>query len=208
MKKSSIADATLTRLSMYHCYINELLLAGKKAVLTSEDLAGDLGIHPDLIRKDLSTLGEIGTRGLGYDPTHLYRALSEFLGQTKLHSLAFVGNGDLASGMLCMFPFQKFGFELKAIFSENPHDAGRVVGGIDVYAFDSIVKIITEKEIKIAMVASSPATADSVVEQLAQGGVQGILNISPSLIHPPEGIFIHNVNLPCDLKVLVYKCKI
>lgn len=205
MKKDGISDATLNRLSMYHCYINELLLAGRKSVLTSEDVASDLGIHPDLIRKDLSNLGEIGTRGLGYEPTNLHHALSEFLGQTRMHPLAFVANGDLVSGMLCMFPFQKFGFELLAIFSENSQDRGRVIGGIDVYSIEEIVKVITEKQIKIAIVACSPILAEPVVEKLVSGGAQGILNMSPVLIHPPEGIFVNNVNMPCDLKVLVYK---
>ncbi|MCU0649910.1 MAG: hypothetical protein MUF00_18105, partial [Gemmatimonadaceae bacterium] len=63
-----IADSTVRRLSMYLRYLEELDAIGRSSA-SSEELAALSGTTSAQVRKDLSSFGSFGKRGLGY-PVH------------------------------------------------------------------------------------------------------------------------------------------
>jgi redox-sensing transcriptional repressor len=56
----------------------------------------------------------------------------------------------------------------------------------------------------MAILCVPGSTAQSVAEQLAEAGIQAILNFSPVVLYLPETIAVNNVNLAIELENLSY----
>jgi redox-sensing transcriptional repressor len=56
----------------------------------------------------------------------------------------------------------------------------------------------------MAILCVPGSAAQSVAEQLAEAGIQAILNFSPALLHLPETVAVNNVNLAIELENLSY----
>ncbi len=70
MEKLDIPRKTVYRLSLYQRCLQKLLDKGVDTV-SSEGLAGEAGVKPTQLRKDLGYVGQVGTRGLGYGGRYL-----------------------------------------------------------------------------------------------------------------------------------------
>ncbi len=74
-KTTRLSDATIIRIPLYLRALQELK-EQDGYIISSSDLANLVGVQPAQLRKDLSYLGEFGTRGVGYDISHLKNQLS------------------------------------------------------------------------------------------------------------------------------------
>src|SRR5213595_1126103 len=83
-------------------------------------LAKGAGVKPTQLRKDLTYLGQFGTRGLGYDVAELSKMISDELGTTSLQPVILVGVGHLGLALLSYRGFEKEGFEIIAGFDIEP----------------------------------------------------------------------------------------
>ncbi len=127
-------DATLYRLSLYHCYLGELLRVGAPDRITSRQLADELGIKEETVRRDVSFVGDIGRPGAGYDPLVLFREFTEFLGVSDEYPIVMVGTARTLEALQVVFPSERYGVKPVGLFSELPEDAGLVVGALEVWA--------------------------------------------------------------------------
>src|SRR5215213_5396708 len=97
MKKSNrpeIPRKTIYRLSLYlRCLAR--LKDNRIQTVSSEMLAKVAAVKPTQLRKDLTYLGQFGTRGLGYDVAELSKRISDELGTTRLQPVVLVGVGNL-----------------------------------------------------------------------------------------------------------------
>src|SRR5438552_17962130 len=84
-------------------------------------LAKVAGVKPTQLRKDLTYLGQFGTRGLGYDVLELSRTISDELGTTSLQPVILIGVGHLGLALLSYRGFEKEGFEIVAAFDIEPN---------------------------------------------------------------------------------------
>src|SRR5437868_13736929 len=84
-------------------------------------LAKVAGVKSTQLRKDLTYLGQFGTRGLGYDVIELSRMISDELGTTSLQPVILVGVGHLGLALLSYRGFEKEGFEIVAGFDIEPN---------------------------------------------------------------------------------------
>ena len=87
-----IPRKTIYRLSVY---LRCLARLKDKSIQTvsSETLAKVAGVKPTQLRKDLTYLGQFGTRGLGYDVAELSKMISDELGTTSLQPVILIGVG-------------------------------------------------------------------------------------------------------------------
>ena len=68
-------------------------------------LAKGAGVKPTQLRKDLTYLGQFGTRGLGYDVAELSKMISDELGTTSLQPVILIGVGiTISLRTLILFP--------------------------------------------------------------------------------------------------------
>ena len=99
MNQQRVPATTVHRLLLY---LRCLLRAQQQrvAVMNSVAIAEMAGSNAAQVRKDLSYLGEYGTRGIGYDVDELTAHLSRWLGITEERRAAIIGFGRLGPGSL------------------------------------------------------------------------------------------------------------
>lgn len=205
--ETHVPDATIYRLSLYHCYLGELLATGAPERITSRELAKQLHVKEETVRRDVSFVGDIGRPGRGYAPQDLFDAFTGFLGLRDEYPIAKVGTAQMLEALEVVFPPNRYGVRPVAYFSELSEDSGTIVGGIEVQALSSIPQMDPSLGVTVALVACSPGWVQMSVDLLAKAGVAGVLLLTPSLnVHVPEGMELTHVRMPCDIKTLACKC--
>jgi redox-sensing transcriptional repressor len=201
-------DATLYRLSLYHCYLGELIRLGAPNRITSRELAEELNVKEETVRRDISFVGDIGRPGAGYDPVALYRAFTDFLGLSDEYPIVSVGTTRMLEALQVVFPAERFGVKPVAYFSELPEDAGAMVGDLEVKHLTEIPRLDQGLGVDVALVACSPGWVQITLDLLASAGVTGALLLTPIIkLRRPEGMTVTQLRMPCDLKSLACRCR-
>jgi redox-sensing transcriptional repressor len=98
MASPKVPPTTVQRLPIYlRCLVQASAM--HMPVVNSLQIAEMAGTNAAQVRKDLSYLGEFGTRGIGYDVDSLIMHLSKQLGLTEHRRVAIVGFGRLGSAL-------------------------------------------------------------------------------------------------------------
>jgi redox-sensing transcriptional repressor len=203
-RESKIPEATVQRLSIYLRYVTQLHRDGVK-VVSSYALSEGCGFKAAQVRKDFAYFGELGVRGVGYYVKDLYVDLKKILGLVDVWEVALIGSGHLGSALLAYRGFQEYGFVISAVFDKNPDSLPeKLHSQYKVFPMDELEETISEKGIKIAIVAVPAPAAEEVVESLVKAGVQAILNFAPVKLQGRPGVKIRNVDLAVDLGVLSF----
>jgi redox-sensing transcriptional repressor len=77
------------------------------STVSSEALAKAAGVKPTQLRKDLTHLGQLGKRGLGYQVEDLTTQLTGFLGTNRFQPVIIIGVGNLGTALLSYKGFEK-----------------------------------------------------------------------------------------------------
>ena len=203
--RPEIPRKTIYRLSLYlRCLAR--LRDNRIETVSSETLAKVANVKPTQLRKDLTCLGQFGTRGLGYDVEELSRMISDELGTTSLQPVILVGAGHLGLALLSYRGFEKEGFEIVGAFDIEPER--RREKQVSVLGMDEMRNFIDEHKIKMAIITVPAAAAQEVANQLVACGITGILNFAPLVLHVPEEVMVNNVNLAIELENLSYFIKV
>ena len=167
-------------------------------------LAKGAGVKPTQLRKDLTYLGQFGTRGLGYDVLELSRMISDELGTTSLQPVVLVGVGHLGLALLSYRGFEKEGFEIVAGFDVDPNRRRDKQITQPILQMDQLQEFVRERKIRMAILAVPANVAQEVTNLLLECGIMGILNFSPIVLHVPEEVMVNNVNVAIELENLSY----
>jgi len=206
---SQVPDASVYRLSLYHCYLGDVIRqGGGKGRVTSRELASELDLKEETVRRDLAYIGGVGRPGSGYEITALFSALQTFLGLKDRYPVVKVGSADMLAALRVVFPAHRYGLEPVAYFSVLPEDAGRIVNDIEVRPIAEIPHIDPALGVSVALVACSPEWVQRVLELLSAAGISGVLLLTPSIkLDIPEGMNLTHVRMPCDIKSLACRCQ-
>ncbi len=206
---TSIPEASVYRLSLYHCYLGELLRTGETQKILSRVLASELNIKEETVRRDLSFIGGVGRPGSGYDAQTLFRALQEFLGLSDQYPIARIGTAQMLGALGVVFPPQSYGVKPVAYFSELDEDVGKSIDGIEIKPLAEIPAMRSDLMVDVALVACSPERVSETLRYLSEAGVTGVLLLTPAMrLEKPEGMTITHVRMPCDIKSLACRCHV
>lgn len=195
---------TLNRLPLYLRVLSELERK-KIAFVSSRQLAELVGTNSAQVRKDLSFLGELGVRGLGYEVTHLKLEISRFLGLEKSKQVVVVGVGRLGSALIGYEGFKKKGFCIIGAFDIDEKKIGQVFSGIEVQPLDELKKFVSRQgTIDIGIIAVPASSAQIAGELLLEAGVKSILNFAPAPLDLNNKIPIRHVDLSVEMQILSY----
>ncbi len=198
-----IPRKTIYRLSLYlRCLVR--LKDNNLRTVSSETLAKVAGVKPTQLRKDLTYLGQFGTRGLGYDVAGLAKMISDELGTTRLQPVILVGVGHLGLALLSYRGFEKEGFELVAAFDIDPERRREKQIAQPILEMAVLPEFVRQHKIKMAILTVPAAVAQEVANLLVQCGIMGILNFAPIVLHVPQEVMVNNVNLAIELENLSY----
>jgi redox-sensing transcriptional repressor len=203
MPRRRIPEATVARLPLYYRALLETA-ERQVATISSERLAELAGVNAAKVRKDLSYLGSYGTRGVGYDVEYLLHEISRELGLTRDWPVVIVGIGNLGRALANYRGFGARGFRVMALVDTDPALVGKRVGDLEVESIDDLDRIVAERRVAIAILATPAAAAQEVSDRLVAAGVTSILNFAPAVLSVPDGVSLRKVDLAIELQILSF----
>ena len=195
---------TISRLSLCLRILQELSKAQKSNTISSGDLARELGISSDQLRRDLWYFGQFGRRGVGYSIESLKNKISEILGLNKNWKVCICGMGNLGSALLAYKGFKEQNLNIAACFDNDPKKSHKKKGNILIYPLEDMKKVIKSMNIEIAIIATPTAAAQGVLERLVSCAIKAVLNFAPVKLIVPTGVKLRNVDLSTELFNLTY----
>ncbi|HWH06295.1 MAG TPA: redox-sensing transcriptional repressor Rex [Gaiellaceae bacterium] len=203
MTERRIPVATVSRLPEYLEALTEKLQQGEHTT-SSQDLALSTGVNAAKVRKDLSYMGQYGTRGVGYDIPYLIHHIERVLGLTEQWRCALVGVGNLGRALVTYPGFEERGFQVVAAFDTDPAVIGTRIGPILVQPASDLEKIVAERGVVIGIVAVPAPAAQDAVDALVDAGVKSILSFAPVTLYVPEDVTVRKVDLSMELQILSF----
>ena len=152
----------------------------------------------------MSFFGNFGVRGRGYDVEDLQGVLSRILGLDRTWSTVVMGAGRLGSALTSYPEFANQGFDIVAIFDNDPGKHGRQVGTSRVMAVEELDGYARREGVSIGIIATPAVAAQESAERLVSAGIRGILNFAPTTLDVPADVSVRNVNLAIELEGLSF----
>ena len=201
-ENKKIPPATVKRLPLYLQCLD--LISDDDIGISSSKLAELAKVNDAQVRRDLSYLGTLGTRGVGYDISTLRNQLQLELGLVEGWSAVIVGIGNLGSALAHYGGFREKGFGIVGLFDDDPKKINSQVAGLVIKPLIDLEKYCEKFNVAIGIIATPGEYAQSVADQLTGCGVRSILNFAPVLLKNVPDVQIRSVDLSQELQILSY----
>lgn len=203
MNETHIPPTTVQRLPTYlRCLL--LAQAQRTAVINSVGLAEMAGSNAAQVRKDLSYLGEYGTRGVGYEVDELAVHLSRWLGIDEERRAAIVGFGRLGSALQGYGGFAERGVRVVAVIDAASNVIGTEAGGLTVESIDDAEEVFEREGVEIAVLTVPADVVQDVADKMVAAGVKAILNFAPASVEVPEDVVVRQADVAAELQILSF----
>jgi redox-sensing transcriptional repressor len=196
--------AVVGRVSLYLRQLEAFQRQGHTTVSSSQ-LGAALSIKNAQVRKDLAFFGQFGYPGIGYRIDELIIELRHILGIDREWPLALVGLGNLGRALLKYRGFRCRGFQIVALFDNDPQKVGQVHDSMIVEPIDALAKTIPARNVSLAILSVPADAAQRVADQMVACGILGILNFAPIPLNVPATVNVVAVDLSIQLEHLAYK---
>jgi len=200
MKKNIPTPAIERLCSVYHV-LEEMEKEGVTAV-SSKEIGVRIGVEAHSIRKDINYLGEIGNGRAGYEVGELKRHIKKHLKLPEHTKACIVGIGRLGTAILHDNRFASYGYDVVAGFDTNINKLETIKTNVPVYPAHEITAIVKRNRIQLAVLAIPADTAQETADRLIDGGIVGILNFAPVVLHPVSGVAIRNIDIVNEFRIL------
>jgi redox-sensing transcriptional repressor len=191
------------RLSRYLQVLTQARKMGKERI-SSQEISDYTNINATQIRRDLSTFGKFGKRGVGYSVDGLLGEIRRILRTQGQHNIALVGAGRLGEAIASSPIFAEHGINIAVILDKDPDKVGRTVGNVTVEEYDELAEAVRERNIVVGVLAVPAASAQSAASDLVDAGVRIIFNYSEALLDVPSEVAVHTSNPAVELLYALY----
>jgi redox-sensing transcriptional repressor len=204
-KKSErhVSVSTVERLSVYRKVLEELHHDGVEYVY-SQQLADMVGVTPAQLRRDLASFGSFGNISRGYNVYQLTRTISRIFGTDNAQTVALFGVGDLGRSLLAYRGFEERGFHIGMVFDIDADKVGKVFAGRRCYALDDMEKVLTEFNVRVAVLTCRAPGLQQLVDRLANARITSILNFVPKRVTPAPGGYVESIDIAGKLEKLSF----
>src|SRR4051812_2555259 len=144
--------AVVGRVSLYLRQL-EACARRNQETISSSQLGASLGIGDAQVRKDLAFFGQFGYPGIGYRTEELTGALRRILGIDRVWPTAMVGLGNLGRALIKYRGFRSRGFQIVALFDNDPKKIGTTASGLPVRPLDDLGRTVGEMGIELAILS-------------------------------------------------------
>src|SRR5258707_4921435 len=150
-------------------YLQVLTQARKmeKSRISSQEIAESTNINATQIRRDLSTFGKFGKRGVGYPIEALLDVIRKILRTQGQHNVALVGAGRLGQAIASSSIFAEHVISIAAVVDTDPSKLGQPIGGVSVEPYERLGELVRDRNVVVGVLA---VPADS-----AQGAADGLV---------------------------------
>jgi redox-sensing transcriptional repressor len=172
--------------------------------ISSQEIADYTNINATQIRRDLSSFGRFGKRGVGYSIDGLIGEIRKILRTQGQHNIALVGAGRLGQAIASSPIFAEHGISIAAVFDTDVRKLGTPVSGAEVTDYRRLKDVIREKNIVVGVLAVPASAAQHAADDLVDAGVRIIFNYSEALLDCPEDVSVHTLNPAAELLHALY----
>ncbi|MFO7572786.1 MAG: redox-sensing transcriptional repressor Rex [Gaiellaceae bacterium] len=191
------------RLSRYLQVLTQARKMGKDRI-SSQEIAEYTNINATQIRRDLSTFGKFGKRGVGYRTEALLEEIRKILRTQGQHNIALVGAGRLGGAIASSPIFAEHGITIAAILDNDPDKIGSKVGDLTVSAIADAAEVCRDRNIIVGVIAAPAKSAQDAADSLVEAGVKIVFNYSEALIDTPPDVQVHTSNPAVELLYALY----
>ena len=203
--RQQIPKATVTRLAFYLRELQQMQRSGL-ANVQSKSIAERLGLNDSQVRRDISCLGTVGQRGVGYRVQELIESIQRILGTDRTWNVILVGVGNLGRALSGYRGFEQQGFHLVGAFDSDSQKIGTQIGNLKIQALNDLPLFARSNQIDLAILAVPADSAQGVASQLENAGIPGILNFAPIAVQASTSskTIIQEVDLAIELQRLAF----
>lgn len=203
-KHSTIPEASLRRLPVYHRLLVDLMALGEQNV-SCAGLARELRLDATQVRKDIEATGIVGKPKVGYPLPVLAAWIEGFLGWNNTKDAFLAGAGSLGSALMGYEKFRRYGLNIVAAFDQDPAKIGSQIHGREVLGLEQMAEMAQKMHIHIGVIATPADGAQRVSDLMVSAGIRGIWNFAPVNLRAPESVIIQNEDLYPSLASLSFK---
>jgi redox-sensing transcriptional repressor len=203
-RPESIPNPAVRRLSLYLRQLEAFNRSGRRTI-SSKQLGESLRLTDAQVRKDLAYFGQFGHPGIGYRVEDLIQQLRKILGTDRTWNVLLVGAGNIGRALSSYRGFSAKGFEVVAVFDNDPAKIGRKLGTFTVRPLAELAAAAQEYDAKLAILAVPADNAQDVADQLVQAGIRGLMNFAPVSLSVPRGVAVNTVDVAVQLEQLAFQ---
>ncbi len=204
-KNVEISDRVIQRLTEYLSILKEVRKYEEN--INSIELSKIMNTTSAQVRKDLSTFGEFGVRGKGYDIDKLIEIIEDILGINKVTNVIIIGHGKMGEMITTNSKVLGKGFKIVGVFDRDTKKIGKKVGGnlnLKIGDISQIAEFIENypEKIETAILAVIKEQAQIVAEVLVSGGIKAILNMTTYKLELSGNTAVVNIDISAKLQEL------
>ena len=207
LKKLEISERVVQRLTEYLSILKEARKQDNE--INSIELAKIMNTTSAQVRKDLSTFGEFGVRGKGYDVDKLIEIITEILGIDKINNVIIVGHGKMGEMLSSNLDVLGEGFKIVGIFDKDNNKIGKIAANDlivqdirNVGEFIKNMKNDSNTKIDMAILAVVKEQAQIAAEGLVKNGISAILNMTTYKLELGENVKVVDMDISAKLQEL------
>ncbi|HEY7002655.1 MAG TPA: redox-sensing transcriptional repressor Rex [Gaiellaceae bacterium] len=191
------------RLSQYLRVLTQAKKMGQERI-SSQEMSEYTNINATQIRRDLSTFGKFGKRGVGYNIDGLISEIRKILRTQGQHNIALFGAGRLGHAIASSTVFADHGFNIAVAFDTDQSKVGQPIGNTVIRDYGELKDAIREKNIIVAVLAVPQESAQRVADDVVGAGVKIVFNYSDALLHAPSDVTVHTTSPAVELLYALY----
>lgn len=207
LKKMEISERVVQRLTEYLSILKEVRKQYNE--INSIELAKIMNTTSAQVRKDLSTFGEFGVRGKGYDIDNLIEIITKILGIDKINNVIIVGHGKMGEMLSSNLDVLGEGFKIVGIFDKDKNKIGKTAANNlivqDIQNVDEFIKNMknnSDTRIEMAILAVVKEQAQIAAEALVKSGISAILNMTTYKLELDKNIKVVDMDISAKLQEL------
>ena len=203
LKKMEISDRVVQRLTEYLSILKEV--RKYEDGINSIELSKIMDTTSAQVRKDLSTFGEFGVRGKGYDIDKLIEIIEDILGINKVNDLIVVGYGKMGEMITSNSKVLGKGFRIVGVFDNDPQKIDHEIpGNLKIQNVDEVEDFIknSTNKVETAILSVVKEQAQTAAEKLVKNGIKAILNMTTYKLELPKNVVVVNMDISAKLQEL------
>ena len=153
----------------------------------------------------MSTFGEFGVRGKGYDIDKLIEIIEDILGINKVNDLIVVGYGKMGEMITSNSKVLGKGFRIVGVFDNDPKKINQEISGnLKIQNVEEVEEFIksSSNRVETAILSVVKGQAQTAAEKLVKNGIKAILNMTTYKLELPKNIVVVNMDISAKLQEL------